>query len=148
MVNVGLDLDDDVAAGLYHLRDKRKVDLSAWVQGLIRLGLLAELQDPDLAPALVGWTLLKLDDESWGAVHDAPQLLAGGPGGPADRHQRQGPRRSSLDGEGVGGARTDGRPCRRPRHETSQGQVHRRVSGRIECVRVVARSIANLDGRS
>ena len=77
MVKVGLELDDDVAAGLYHLRDNRNVDLSAWIQGLIRLGLPPELQDPDLAPALLGWTPLKLGDDSWGAVHDAPQLLPG-----------------------------------------------------------------------
>ena len=77
MVNVGLELADDVAAGLYHLWDNRNVDLSAWVQGLIRLGLPAEMQDQDLAPALVGWTPVKLDDNSWGAVHDAPQLLPG-----------------------------------------------------------------------
>ena len=77
MVNVGLELDDDVAASLYHLRDKRKVDLSAWVQGLIRLALPEELQDPETAPALVGWTPLKLDDDSWGAVHHAPDLLPG-----------------------------------------------------------------------
>ena len=68
MVNVGLELDDDVATGLYYLRDNRNVDLSAWVQGLIRLGLPPELQDPKLAPALVGWTLVKLDDDSWGAA--------------------------------------------------------------------------------
>ena len=77
MVKVGLDLDDDVAAGLYHLRDKRNVDLSNWVQGLIRLALPEELQDPETAPALVGWTPLKLDDDSWGAVHHAPDLLPG-----------------------------------------------------------------------
>ena len=75
MVKVGLDLDDDVAAGLYHLRDKRNVDLSSWVQGLIRLALPEELQDPAPAPALVGWAPVKLDDVSWGAAHAAPQLL-------------------------------------------------------------------------
>ena len=77
MVNVGLELDDDDAAALYHLRDNRNVDLSAWVQGLIRIALPGELQDPETAPALVGWRPLKLDDDSWGAVHDAPQLLPG-----------------------------------------------------------------------
>ena len=68
MVNVGLELDDDVAVGLYHLRDNRNVDLSVWVQGLIQLGLPAELQNP-----------------------------------------------------------ADGGPRRRPRHETSLGQVYSSV---------------------
>ena len=37
MVQVGLELDDDVAAGLYHLRDNRNVDLSAWTAKVLEV---------------------------------------------------------------------------------------------------------------
>ena len=68
MVNVGLELDDDVAAGLYHLRDNRNVALSAWVQGLIRLGLPADRHQRE-GP---GWPCM--DGEGVGSARTDPTM--------------------------------------------------------------------------